>query len=111
MAGSWMAADTTLSVLTNFECTGLRRMREWNGHRTAFIALWTGVVLAKLLVAARLPLFVDEAFYWQEGQHLAWAYSALRVLPAWTMRLGVELCGDSVLAARALFVVISAAVP
>src|SRR5690606_36763423 len=111
MAGSWMAADTTLSVMTNFECTGLRRMRERNGQRTAFIALWTGVVLAKLLVAARLRLFVDEAFYWQEGQYLAWAYSDLPGLTAWTIRLGAELFGDSVLAARSLFVVVSAALP
>jgi len=86
-------------------------MRERNGQRTAFIALWTGVVLAKLLVAARLPLFVDEAFYWQEGQHLAWAYSDLPGLTAWTIRLGTELFGDSVLAARALFVMMSAALP
>jgi 4-amino-4-deoxy-L-arabinose transferase-like glycosyltransferase len=86
-------------------------MRERNRQQTAFIALWTCVVLAKLLVAARLPLFVDEAFYWQEGQHLAWAYSDLPGLTAWTIRLGAELFGDSVLAARSLFVVISAALP
>ncbi|WP_298573874.1 glycosyltransferase family 39 protein [uncultured Luteimonas sp.] len=86
-------------------------MQERNGQRTAFIALWTCVVIAKLLVAARLPLFVDEAFYWQEGQHLAWAYSDLPGLTAWTIRLGGELFGDSVLAARSLFVVVSAALP
>ena len=53
-----MAADTTLSVgQADFECTGLRRMQERNGGRTAFIVLWSCVVLAKLLVAARLPLW------------------------------------------------------
>ncbi|MGJ4729824.1 ArnT family glycosyltransferase [Luteimonas sp. SDU101] len=86
-------------------------MQERSGQRTAFIALWTCAVVAKLLVAARLPLFVDEAFYWQEGQHLAWAYSDLPGLTAWTIRLGGELFGDSVLAARSLFVAISAALP
>lgn len=38
-------------------------------HRT-FVILWTLATAVKLLIAARLPLFVDEAFYWQEGQHL-----------------------------------------
>lgn len=86
-------------------------MQERNIGRTAFIALWCCVVLAKVVVAARLPLFVDEAFYWQEGRHLAWAYSDLPGLTAWTIRLGGELFGDSVLAARSLFVIVSAALP
>ncbi len=86
-------------------------MQERSVQRTAFIALWAGVVVAKLLVAARLPLFVDEAFYWQESRHLAWAYSDLPGLTAWTIRLGGELFGDSVLAARSLFVLVSATLP
>ena len=32
--------------------------------RTVFVVLWTTIVLLKLVIAARLPLFVDEAFYW-----------------------------------------------
>ncbi|MFX5697250.1 hypothetical protein ABTE35_19400, partial [Acinetobacter baumannii] len=61
--------------------------------RRAFWTLWTLVLAAKIALAARLPLFVDEAFYWQEGQHLAWAYSDLPGLTAWLTRLGVELGG------------------
>src|SRR5688572_10035481 len=62
--------------------------------RQMFWAVWAGVLLLKLMVAARLPLFVDEAFYWQEGQHLAAAYSDLPGMTAWLTRLGVELGGE-----------------
>lgn len=86
-------------------------MRERNGQRAVFLALWVGVLAAKLLVAARLPLFVDEAFYWQEGQHLAWAYSDLPGLTAWMIRLGGELFGESALAVRSLFLAVGAALP
>ena len=86
-------------------------MRENGVTRAVFITLWLALVPAKLLVAARLPLFVDEAFYWQEGHHLAWAYSDLPGLTAWTIRLGGELFGDGVLAVRSLFLLVSFALP
>lgn len=79
--------------------------------RTIFFWLWTLVTAAKLLVAARLPLFVDEAFYWQEGQHLAAAYSDLPGLTAWLARLGVEIGGQHVLALRLPFLAIGALLP
>ena len=79
--------------------------------RLAFWVLWGAIGLAKLLIAARLPLFVDEAFYWQEGQHLAAAYSDLPALTAWLTRLGVELGGNNPLALRAPFLLIAAIVP
>ncbi|GAB3743042.1 ArnT family glycosyltransferase [Lysobacter olei] len=79
--------------------------------RLAFLVLFAVVLLAKVLVAARLPLFVDEAFYWQEGQHLAAAYSDLPGLTAWLARLGVQLAGESVLGLRWPFLLLAAAVP
>ncbi len=79
--------------------------------RRLFLALWATVALCKCLLAARLPLFVDEAFYWQEGQHLAWAYSDLPGLTAWLTRLGVELGGHSPLGLRAPFLAIAALLP
>lgn len=82
-----------------------QRARRW------FIAVWTIVTVVKIAIAARLPLFVDEAFYWQEGQHLAAAYSDLPGLTAWLTRLGVELGGHHVLAVRAPFLVLAAALP
>lgn len=79
--------------------------------RMLFWALWTAVLAMKLAVAARLPLFVDEAFYWQEGQHLAAAYSDLPGLTAWMTRLGVELGGPHALALRLPFLAVAALVP
>lgn len=81
------------------------------GARRAFIVLWAAVTLLKLAVATRLPLFVDEAFYWQEGQHLAWAYSDLPGLTAWLIRLGVEVAGNSHFGARLPFLLMGAALP
>lgn len=86
-------------------------MRDWIHPRSTFIALWAVVLLLKIALAARLPLFVDEAFYWQEGQHLAWAYSDLPGLTAWLTRIGVALGGDNPLALRAPFLLVAAAVP
>jgi 4-amino-4-deoxy-L-arabinose transferase-like glycosyltransferase len=86
-------------------------------HRTerralhAFVALWALVLIAKLVLAARLPLFVDEAFYWQEGRHLAWAYSDLPGLTAWLTRLGTEVFGHGTLGLRVPFLLVAAAIP
>jgi 4-amino-4-deoxy-L-arabinose transferase-like glycosyltransferase len=79
--------------------------------RHGFLILWSAVTIVKLVVAARLPLFVDEAFYWQEGRHLAWAYSDLPGLTAWLARLGVSLGGEHPLALRLPFLAIAAALP
>jgi 4-amino-4-deoxy-L-arabinose transferase-like glycosyltransferase len=66
--------------------------------RRCFLALWAAVAVLKLLLAAHLPLFVDEAYYWQEGRHLAAAYSDLPGLTAWLARLGVAVGGNHALA-------------
>ena len=76
-----------------------------------FLGLWLALCAAKLALAARLPLFVDEAFYWQEGRHLAWAYSDLPGLTAWLARLGETLGAGSTLALRLPFLAIAAAIP
>lgn len=79
--------------------------------RTIFMALWVVVTAIKIVIAARLPLFVDEAFYWQEGQHLAAAYSDLPGLTAWLARLGVEIGGQHLLGLRLPFLLMGAALP
>ncbi|PSD27518.1 hypothetical protein C7E12_15905, partial [Stenotrophomonas maltophilia] len=88
-----------------------RAMQGEQRARAIFLWLWTLITAAKLVVAARLPLFVDEAFYWQEGQHLAAAYSDLPGLTAWLARLGVEIGGHHVLALRLPFLAIGALLP
>ena len=88
-------------------------MRDMQGAGSAkrwFIGLWLALLALKLALAARLPLFVDEAFYWQEGRHLAWAYSDLPGLAAWLARIGDAL-GDGTLALRLPFLAIAAAIP
>ncbi len=82
-----------------------------NLARNGFWLLWSGVLLLKLMVAARLPLFVDEAFYWQEGHHPAAAYSDLPGLTAWLARLGVALGGEHAFALRTPFLFVAALVP
>jgi len=77
----------------------------------AFLLLWALVGSIKVLVAAYLPLFVDEAFYWQEGQHLAAAYSDVPGLTAWMIRLGVEIAGGHRLGVRLLFLLLGALMP
>lgn len=79
--------------------------------RRWFVAAWIVVTAAKVSIAARLPLFVDEAFYWQEGRHLAAAYSDLPGLTAWLTRLGTTLFGTHELALRLPFLLVAAAVP
>lgn len=79
--------------------------------RRVFIALWLGVSLLKVAMASKLALFVDEAFYWQESRHLAWAYSDLPGLTAWLIALGERLFGHSLLSLRLPFLLIAAVLP
>lgn len=80
-------------------------------NRRLFLSLWITATVIKVVIAARLPLFVDEAFYWQEGQRLAAAYSDLPGLTAWLARVGVELGGPHLLALRMPFLLIGALLP
>lgn len=79
--------------------------------RVKFVQVWTVVQVAKFVLAAFLPLFVDEAFYAWEGRHLAWAYSDLPGLTAWLARLGLEVGGAHPLALRLPFLLLGGAVP
>lgn len=78
---------------------------------TTFLLLWALVTGIKVLIATYLPLFVDEAFYWQEGQHLSAAYSDLPGLTAWLTRLGVEVVGNHHLGVRLPFLLLGAWMP
>ncbi len=89
----------------------MRERSDGQRSRNALIALWIAATAIKCALAVRLPLFVDEAFYWQEGQDLAWAYSDLPGLTAWLARLGVEACGQHAWALRAPFLSIAAVLP
>ncbi|MDQ3494037.1 MAG: glycosyltransferase family 39 protein [Pseudomonadota bacterium] len=86
-------------------------MRKSMDARAIFIALWLLLLAVKAVLAVHLPLFVDEAFYWQESRHLAWAYSDLPGLTAWLIRIGNTLFGASEFALRLPFVLIAAVLP
>ncbi|MEG3192103.1 ArnT family glycosyltransferase [Lysobacter sp. D1-1-M9] len=86
-------------------------MRDELSARRLFWALFATLLLVKAVVAMRLPLFVDEAFYWLEGQRLAAAYSDLPGLTAWLIRIGVELGGNHPFAVRAPFLLIATLLP
>lgn len=79
--------------------------------RRWFVGLWLAVCAIKLALALQLPVFVDEAFYWQESRHLAWAYSDLPGLSAWLAWLGTGFGGNHALALRLPFLLIGALVP
>lgn len=85
--------------------------QQTDSAKRTFIALWAAATLVKCVLAVRLPLFVDEAFYWQEGRHLAWAYSDLPGLTAWLTRLGVDIGGQGPLGLRWPFLSIAALLP
>lgn len=86
-------------------------MRDKFDARAIFVALWCALLLLKAAVAVRLPLFVDEAFYWQESRHLAWAYSDLPGLTAWLIRIGTWAFGEGTLALRMPFLLLASLVP
>ena len=89
----------------------MRDAGEAGAARRWFIASWALLGAAKLALAWRLPLFVDEAFYWQEGRHPAWAYSDLPGLTAWLARLGDMLAPAQAIGLRLPFLAIGALVP
>ena len=89
----------------------MRELQQVDAAKRGFIALWAVLTLLKVVLAMQLPVFVDEAFYWQEGQHLAEAYSDLPGLTAWMAWLGNALAPGHVLALRLPFLLLGAAVP
>lgn len=88
-------------------------MRDPGGQRMSrsrFVAAWLVLALLKLALVASLPLFGDEAFYWWEGEHLAWSYSDLPPLTAWMIAAGSALLPGE-LGVRLLFLVLSCLLP
>lgn len=79
--------------------------------RRWFVGLWLVACAIKLALALQLPVFVDEAFYWQESRHLALAYSDLPGLSAWLAWLGTELGGNHAIALRLPSLLIGALIP
>jgi 4-amino-4-deoxy-L-arabinose transferase-like glycosyltransferase len=79
--------------------------------RAAFVTLFVLLFVVKLVLAALMPPFGDEAFYWQESRHLAWGYSDLPPLTAWLIRLGESLAGHGTLGMRWPFLLLGSLLP
>lgn len=79
--------------------------------RRIFLGVWVVAILVRLILAARLAPFGDEAWYWLESRHPAPGYSDLPPATAWLIRLGEVLFGHGVLAMRAPFLVLGALLP
>ena len=73
------------------------------------LTLFFGLLLLRILAAASLDLFGDEAFYWQCSRRLAWGYADHPFMTALLVRTGTTLFGESTLALRAPFLLLGAA--
>ncbi|MEM9532965.1 MAG: glycosyltransferase family 39 protein [Pseudomonadota bacterium] len=76
-----------------------------------FIAGLIALSGARLFVSTGLPLFGDEAFYWLESRHLAWAFSDLPPATAAGIFLSSSAAGQSYLGVRVFFVLLSTVWP
>jgi len=79
--------------------------------RAAFVTAFLILLVLKLMLAAVMQPFGDEAFYWQESRHLAWGYSDLPPLTAWLIRLGESLAGHGTLGMRWPFLLLGSLLP
>ncbi len=72
-------------------------------HRL-FWLLFAAMAVLRLVLASNVPLFGDEAFYWQESRRLAAGYSDLPAGTAWVVAGSEGLFGHSLLALRLPFI-------
>lgn len=79
--------------------------------RRAFVVLVVAVLAAKAWLAARLPLFGDEAFYWLESTQPALAYTDVPALTPWLVALGTAAFGDTPFGVRAPFLLLGGLLP
>lgn len=79
--------------------------------RRAFVVVFVLQLLIKLVLIRHLPLFGDEAFYWQESRHLAWGYSDLPGMTAWLIALGTSIGSHVTVAMRSVFLFLASALP
>jgi hypothetical protein len=76
-----------------------------------FLIIFVVALALKVVVAATLSPFGDEAFYWQESLAPAWGYSDLPPLTAWLIGLSEHLFGHGRFSMRLPFLLVGAALP
>ena len=67
-----------------------------------------GVLAARALMAAMVPLTADEAYYWLWSKHLDLGYMDHPPAIAWLIRAGTLLLGNTPLGIRASGIILSA---
>lgn len=77
----------------------------------AALVIYCGLLAAKLVLACTLEPMGDEAFYWQEGNHLAVAYVDHPPVTALLVRAGTMLAGQTTIGVRVYFLVLGALFP
>ncbi len=68
-----------------------RGSQAWDPSETSIsslLRLWTWALMAKLLLAAVIPLAHDEAYYWIWSHHLCWSYLDHPPFVAWLFACG-----------------------
>lgn len=79
--------------------------------RALFVIAFAVLCVVKIMLAASLSPFGDEAFYWQESRRLAWGYSDLPPLTALLIRVGESVAGHGVFGMRWPFLLIGSCLP
>jgi 4-amino-4-deoxy-L-arabinose transferase-like glycosyltransferase len=77
----------------------------------AVCALFVFVTAGKFLIAGNMDLFYDEATYWQASLRLDSGYTHTLMMTPFLIRVGTFIFGDTLLGARMVFVLCSAALP
>lgn len=74
-------------------------------------AVYVALTLAKLVIAVKLDLFWDEAYYWQGANRLDIGYADKPFMTAFLVRLGTSMFGDTPLGVRACYLAIASVLP
>ncbi|MBT3296509.1 MAG: glycosyltransferase family 39 protein [Verrucomicrobia bacterium] len=77
------------------EMDGERDHRGWMA-----LGLIAVLTVVRLWVCSQFELIGDEAYYWRWSRHLDWCYYSKGPLVAWTIWLGTQIFGDTVLGIR-----------
>ena len=93
--------DNATSVLGDLQPQSRRAYLTWG------LLVVIGATIFRLVVAARLPLTEDEAYYWTWSQHLAFGYLDHPPAVAWLIAAG-SIFGQSPLAIRLPFILCGA---
>ncbi|HTZ03459.1 MAG TPA: glycosyltransferase family 39 protein, partial [Xanthobacteraceae bacterium] len=98
------AAPSDAAALAGVIGTG-RRLTQCQISAVAVVVLVAAMVALRWLVARRVDLETDEAYYWLWSRHLAISYYDHPPMIAYLIRLGTALFGDSAIGIRSMAIV------